>query len=328
MDKWNLIPGDPWQPAIEEALQKAESCAVFVGHGGLGSWQTEEMRAAINRRVTESNKRFRVIPVLLPGVEQPERSSLPAFLVAATWVEFHDSIDDQDAFHRLVCGIRGRTPGPGPGRLDPLGTPRTIHNLPFLPNPLFTGREAELEALRRGLQERVKMPVIKTVVAHGLGGVGKTQLVVQYAWKHLREFDAVFWMKADSPEALDASLAAIAPVLRLPQANEREQAIQIKAVLDWLNDHERWLLIADNADTDAAARAVRERLPPSLPCALLITSRISEWPVKSRTLHLTSFPQTMQRATCSIGSPKEGTTPGTKWPRGILQRSWASCLWL
>jgi hypothetical protein len=78
--------------------------------------QNEEMRAAIDRRVRESGRSFRVIPVLLPGAERSERSSLPTFLAATTRVEFRDSLDDQDAFHRLVCGIRGMEPGSAPAK--------------------------------------------------------------------------------------------------------------------------------------------------------------------------------------------------------------------
>ena len=36
LDKWHLIPGAPWQPAIEEALAESETCAVFMGPSGLG----------------------------------------------------------------------------------------------------------------------------------------------------------------------------------------------------------------------------------------------------------------------------------------------------
>src|SRR5271168_447303 len=82
LDKWHLIPGDPWQPAIEKALAESGTCAVFVGLSAFGPWQNEEMRAAIDRRVHDSGRRFRVIPVLLPGAERGERSCLPTFLAA------------------------------------------------------------------------------------------------------------------------------------------------------------------------------------------------------------------------------------------------------
>jgi len=109
LDIWHLIPGEPWQEAIEDVLDKATCCAVFVGKGGITPWEHEEMRLAISRRV--GDKRFRVIPVLLPGSNRPERGGLPKFLTRATWVEFRTSIDDSDAFHRLICGIKGIPPG-------------------------------------------------------------------------------------------------------------------------------------------------------------------------------------------------------------------------
>ena len=110
---------------------------------------------------------------------------------------------------------------------------------------MFTDRDTELERLREQLQTRGEA----LVAVYGPGGVGKTQLAVEYAWKHLGVYDAVLWVKADSPEALDRDLAALAPVLGLPDSDEREQALHTKAVHGWLQKHKRWLLIADNADT-------------------------------------------------------------------------------
>src|SRR5262245_26690564 len=72
LDAWNLVPGEAWQPAIEQALDGSSACVVFVGPGGIGPWQHEEMRVAIDRRVTRRD--FRVIPVLLPGAERGRRS--------------------------------------------------------------------------------------------------------------------------------------------------------------------------------------------------------------------------------------------------------------
>jgi hypothetical protein len=225
---------------------------VFVGPEGLGPWQREEMSVAINRRVCDSEQRFRVIPVLLPGAK---RESLPALLVNSVWVEFRGSIDDSDAFHRLVCGICGVAPGPGGP--DAQGSPHTTHNLPFAPNPAFMGREAELARLGERLQKSGEVAVTQTMALHGLGGVGKTQLAAEYAWKHLGGYEAVLWVRADS---LDASLAGLARLLGLPEVSVIEQDIQTDAVLRWLKGHKRWLLIADNADTDEAGDGVARPL--------------------------------------------------------------------
>jgi hypothetical protein len=176
-----------------------------------------------------------------------------------------------------VSGIRDVQPGLG--EPDARGSPRTTHNLPFAPNPAFTGREAELERLGERLQKSGEVAVTQTVALHGLGGVGKTQLAIEYAWKHLGGYEAVLWVKADSPQTLDASLARIAGVLDLPEASAKEQGVQTEAVLGWLKGHERWLLIADNADTDEAATALRDRFGPDLGGHVLATSRLGRWPI-------------------------------------------------
>ena len=117
LDKWNLVPGDPWQAEIEIALRASRSCAVFLGPSGLGGWHNEEMAAALDRAVAErksldKTKRFRVIPVLLPGATMPEENKVPVFLANRTWVDFRYTLEDENSFHRLVSGIRGLPPGP------------------------------------------------------------------------------------------------------------------------------------------------------------------------------------------------------------------------
>ncbi len=149
LDKWNLVPGVPWQAALEEALAACATCAVFIGPSGTGPWQDEEMRAAINRRVTDSNGDFRVIPVLLPGAERGERSKLPTFLTATTWVEFRTTLDDEEALRRLICGIRGVEPGPAPHDAAFAGTTpyRGLQVFDVTDAPFFFGREALIEWL-------------------------------------------------------------------------------------------------------------------------------------------------------------------------------------
>ena len=153
-DRWHLIPGEPWQQALERALADSATVAVFVGPSGFGPWQNEEMRAALARRVGESTGGFRVIPVLLPGGTREERSRLPTFLVASTWVEFRKSLDEEDAYHRLKAGIRGQAPGTAPGEAVYEGQCpyRGLKAFQAEHAAFFFGREARIEWLLNELR--------------------------------------------------------------------------------------------------------------------------------------------------------------------------------
>jgi len=111
LDKWHLIPGEPWQEALEEALEASQTVAVFVGSSEISPWENEEMRAALEEHVRGKSRR--VIPVLLPGASSLPEGSLPRFLRRRTWVDFCGGLDDTDAFHRLLSGIRGQIPESG-----------------------------------------------------------------------------------------------------------------------------------------------------------------------------------------------------------------------
>jgi hypothetical protein len=92
--------------------------------------------------------------VLLPGADRPERGLLPTFLAATTWVEFRRSLDDAEAFRRLVCGIRGIEPGLGPGAAAFEGRCpyRGLEAFDAAHAPFFFGREALTEWLLDALR--------------------------------------------------------------------------------------------------------------------------------------------------------------------------------
>lgn len=182
LDTWNLIPGEPWQEAIEQALGKCATCAVFIGLSGSGPWQNEEMRAAIQRRVEAHHageQPFRVIPVLLPGAERLERSRLPAFLVTTTWVEFRQTLDDAHPFHRLLSGIRGVEPGPGQAIYEGQNPYRGLQVFDVEHAPFFFGREALTEWLLTELRpsaRRVAGQENRFLAIIGPSGSGKSSL--------------------------------------------------------------------------------------------------------------------------------------------------------
>ncbi len=179
LDKWNLIPGDPWQQELENEIGTCAVAAVFVGPHGFGPWHHEEMRTLISRRVEDRTGSFRVIPVLLPGAERGARSSLPKFLVNTTWVEFHHTLDDDAAFRRLVLSIRGKSddPPPPPGALAACPY-RGLKYFDIGDAHLFFGREAVTEWLvddvRKPLRAGSEAP--RFVAILGASGSGKSSL--------------------------------------------------------------------------------------------------------------------------------------------------------
>ena len=173
LDKWHLIPGEPWQEALEDALDRSATVAVFVGPSGISPWHNEEMRAALEGRARD--KAYRVIPVLLPGATLPKRGRLPLFLARLTWVDFQSGLDDFEAFRRLVSGIRGVAPGPGPEMLSPLGDRPPYRGLEkFGPQDAewFFGRESETQQLIEHLKTACFLAVL------GPSGSGKSSVVL------------------------------------------------------------------------------------------------------------------------------------------------------
>ena len=210
-------------------------------------------------------------------------------------------LDEPAAREKLLAGVRSERAKPAKAPAFPGGgkTPTTstrgapafpgalpaIWTVPFPPNPHFTGRDDLLDELHQRTTGR-PAGIAQPQAVHGLGGSGKTQLAVEYAWKYRADYEAVLWVVADSPENAAANLAALARpgALNLPEAAEKEQAVQMEAVVNWLQQDGRWLLVFDSVDSGEAAEAVRQWLKPTWRGQVIITTQRTDWPVTISTL--------------------------------------------
>ena len=108
LDRDHLAAGQPWLPALEQAIARCGAVAVFVGPAGLGTWQQREVQLALDRQAEaeRTGRRLPVIPVLLPKVEDPPGG----FLKLHTWVDLRADLADPVQLQRLLTGLRGVAP--------------------------------------------------------------------------------------------------------------------------------------------------------------------------------------------------------------------------
>lgn len=135
---------------------------------------------------------------------------------------------------------------------------RRVSNLPYNSlGPLFKGRVATLVELKK------RFRTTDCQAIHGLGGVGKTRLAIEYAWRHAGDYSALLSVSARSPADFRNNLAALcnAEILKLSERDRPEETERLAAVFHWLSQNPGWLLILDNADTIQAAAEVEETLP-------------------------------------------------------------------
>ena len=98
------------------------------------------------------------------------------------------------------------------------------NNLPQ-PNRGFVGRTAELQALGHALAISGRSAITQPQAITGLGGVGKTQTALAYAYCHLADYDLVWWLHAEIPAALSADYTALAPSLGLDPGAPHQAAL-------------------------------------------------------------------------------------------------------
>lgn len=141
----------------------------------------------------------------------------------------------------------------------------------------FTGRDQLLEELRRRMMlDRQEVTAVLPHALHGYGGVGKTAVAVEYAYRYAHEYDLVWWVQADQNTVVTATLAALAPRLDLSAQATARADEAVATVLDALRKgvpYRRWLVVFDNADQHESIR----HLLPHGPGHVLVTSRNHRW---------------------------------------------------
>lgn len=162
--------------------------------------------------------------------------------------------------------------------------PRIWGNLPPR-NQNFTGRTELLDLLDQRLSEGTTTVLPEAI--HGMGGVGKTQLAIEYAYRHQSEYDIVWWIPSERPGQIGQSLVELARRLGLTTSSEINVAgPAVREALREGHPYSRWMLIFDNADSP---EQVRPYFPTGGSGTILVTSRNRRWGLVGGSLEVDVF---------------------------------------
>ena len=137
---------------------------------------------------------------------------------------------------------------------------------------MFQGRESLLESIRQNLLQTSPRRLNHRLAIHGLGGIGKTQIAVEYAYRHRADYKHVIWLHAAERTSMISDLAKFSRETNCIQVKDESQLEVIALqVLKWLNRQDKCLVILDNLDDVTVAKG----LLPTSECRshVLITTR-------------------------------------------------------
>jgi hypothetical protein len=279
LDVWDWTAGRNFVTAISDALDRCDRVvALFsAAYFDRSRYTTQEWSAAV--LPVSGMDQGRLVPMRVEGVPAAQ---VPAVLRSLLYRDIFEMGEEQarQILLEAVTGPRrpGNKPGfPGPGgALSRLGRagPRLPGSMPRVwnipaRNPGFTGRDALLVAVREHLLAGDRAVV---QALHGIGGVGKTQLAIEYAHQFAGTYDLAWWVAAEQPALMGDQFAVLAAELGCAEPGASAEAVR-SAVLGELRVRDGWLLVFDNAQDPAGLRAWL----PGGAGHVLITSRTRQW---------------------------------------------------
>ncbi len=312
LQAWDFRPGSNFVLKMQKAAGQAERTLAVLSTAYLQSgFGDAEWAAAFAQDPT--GEKGLLVPVRV------EKCPAPGLLRPIVHIDLA-GLTEAEATRKLVAGLQ-------PGRAKPTAKPTfpakrkkaalkpafpstavvghpvepREQDLPFVwdvpsRNLNFSGREDELAALERALKSGDHKALVQAVYA--LGGIGKTELAREYAYRHAGEYGIVWWVHAETMPTLSEDFASLGQALGVAahapaaeigfaeggqQPDLRETVAAVHSILRSRSD---WLLLFDNAP---GPEAIRDFLPSPVTGHVLITSRNPGWGGTATALDLASF---------------------------------------
>jgi len=269
LDVWDWSPGQDFAARMQQALHKADRMiAVWSDAYFASPFASAEFRAAF---IHQAQTGRHILPVLV------EQASVPELYAPLIYLDLV-GLDEATAFTRLKAALtEGKAPTlpryPRNRSHRDQGPPSFAGQFPTLwrvpaRNRHFTGRDETLLLLRQRLRAEEGARAVQAL--YGMGGVGKTQLSIEYAHRFSADYDLVWWIDAGQPVLIPDQLTRLANRLDIVEPTVVDTVDRLLAAL---RHGSRWLLIYDNAERP---ELLLDYLPEGAG-HVLITSRRPDW---------------------------------------------------
>ncbi|WP_172899106.1 FxSxx-COOH system tetratricopeptide repeat protein [Micromonospora coriariae] len=273
LDVWNWSVGSNAVLNMDGALNRARRVVALysAAYFERNRFSLDEWTAVLAER-PDAHGRRRLVPVRVEAVNPP------TILAPLVYGDLF-GLDEQHALEVLLKAVEGVAGKPstsphfpgrrafsgGDGPRRP-GTYPAVWNVPHR-HPAFTGREAALASLRERLTSGDRAVV---QALHGWGGVGKTQVAIEYAHLFGGAYELVWWIDAERPDLIGEQISALAVAAGWVDP-ETIVTTALTTTMQRLRAVSRWLMIFDNAES---AEHLASWLPPQNG-HVIITSRSS-----------------------------------------------------
>jgi tetratricopeptide (TPR) repeat protein len=294
-DKWCLPAGTVASLGMERGIKESRHVLLVLSPEFLSSEWTE-YETQIATVISPSNRDRKLVPILYANCDVPERFS------RISWIDFRDTHGDEERYAyclaQLLADLRAdlyerpkdferfqqqrrQQQNQDPEQIPPVRPLPPGSRMSRAPIGNFVGREKELRELARRLTPGSGSLVGVHAAVTGLGGVGKSQLAIEFAHRYGQRYPGgVFWLNMESADNGINEIAACGGPegMNLPgfaDLNTPEQATLVQK--HWQEDPAARLLLFDNAEEPELVEKWR---PKTGRCAVLITSRRNYWPVR------------------------------------------------